>query len=93
MLDDAMLSALNDETLAGDYNEAVPSGATECAHLDTVTEGDEEYCVFEDFESSLHAPVIITNRVLLTNDVLKWCRKGDEKYAGFFLRRVEQLAT
>jgi UvrD/REP helicase N-terminal domain len=56
-------------------------------------EDEQEYGSLGDFECSLSNPLRVSNRVCLTTDVLKWCRTSDAKYLGFFLRRIEQLAS
>lgn len=54
---------------------------------------EDNYVPFHEIERSLPNPVKATNRVFLTNAVLKWCRASDPTYVGFFVRRIQQLAS
>jgi Ankyrin repeats (many copies)/AAA domain len=94
-LDEAMVNMPNRETVLanGEGYKNTPMRSVGNLPRDDQDEGQDEYMPFEVYESSLRRSAKVKNRVLLTNDVLNWCRTGDPTYVGFFVKRVQQLAS
>lgn len=92
-LDDSMPEWPDKAIVPVNGEGATPKPRVDKVGLGDQGEEDDDYVPFETYEPSLSKPAKVKKRVLLTSDVLNWCRTGDPTYVGFFVRRVEQLAS